>query len=137
MQGEITLRVMLGVINQHQVRPGVTHTAGGGKQPGVVVFAIDIGIHRDKRRRPQHRQRGGDAASGFQRDLLARIINRHPVARTITERRLKDEPTTLEDLSVEYNVSRERIRQIEVRAFEKLQKAMREQARERGLVEAN
>ncbi len=55
----------------------------------------------------------------------------------ITERRLKDEPTTLEDLSAEYNVSRERIRQIEVRAFEKLQKAMREAARERGLVEAN
>jgi RNA polymerase sigma-32 factor len=55
----------------------------------------------------------------------------------ITERRLKDEPTTLEDLSAHYNVSRERIRQIEVRAFEKLQKAMREAARDRGLVEAN
>jgi RNA polymerase sigma-32 factor len=55
----------------------------------------------------------------------------------ITERRLKEEPTTLEDLSAEYNVSRERIRQIEVRAFEKLQKAMREAARERGLVEAH
>jgi RNA polymerase sigma-32 factor len=55
----------------------------------------------------------------------------------ITERRLKDEPTTLEDLSAHYNVSRERIRQIEVRAFEKLQKAMREAARERGLVETN
>ncbi|MDP3740640.1 MAG: RNA polymerase sigma factor RpoH [Hyphomonadaceae bacterium] len=55
----------------------------------------------------------------------------------INERRLKDEPTTLEDLSAQYNVSRERIRQIEVRAFEKLQKAMRDAARGRGLVEAN
>ncbi len=51
----------------------------------------------------------------------------------IQERRLKDEPTTLEDLSAKYNVSRERIRQIEVRAFEKLQKAMREAAQEHGL----
>jgi RNA polymerase sigma-32 factor len=42
----------------------------------------------------------------------------------LTERRLKDEPTTLEDLSLEYGISRERVRQIEVRAFEKLQKAM-------------
>ncbi len=54
----------------------------------------------------------------------------------ITERRLKDNPTTLEDLSQVYNVSRERIRQIEVRAFEKLQKAMREAAGDRGLVPA-
>src|SRR6185503_10924032 len=43
----------------------------------------------------------------------------------IQERRLKDEPATLEELSTQYNVSRERVRQIEVRAFEKLQKAMR------------
>jgi RNA polymerase sigma-32 factor len=43
----------------------------------------------------------------------------------LTERRLTEEPRTLEDLSTEYGVSRERIRQIEVRAFEKLQKAMR------------
>jgi RNA polymerase sigma-32 factor len=42
----------------------------------------------------------------------------------LTERRLKEEPTTLEDLSVNYGISRERVRQIEVRAFEKLQKAM-------------
>ena len=43
----------------------------------------------------------------------------------ITERRLKDDPTTLETLASEYGVSRERVRQIEVRAFDKLQKAMK------------
>jgi RNA polymerase sigma-32 factor len=42
----------------------------------------------------------------------------------LTERRLKDDPTTLEDLASHYGVSRERVRQIEVRAFEKLQKSM-------------
>ncbi|MGH6955990.1 MAG: RNA polymerase sigma factor RpoH [Caulobacteraceae bacterium] len=54
----------------------------------------------------------------------------------LTERRLKDDPTTLEELAAEYGVSRERVRQIEVRAFEKLQKAMRAAADERNLVAA-
>ena len=49
----------------------------------------------------------------------------------LTERRLKDEPATLEDLSQEYKISRERVRQIEVRAFEKLQKAMKNAMKER------
>ncbi len=49
----------------------------------------------------------------------------------LIERRLKDEPTTLEDLSRHYNISRERVRQIEVRAFEKLQKAMKTKIAER------
>ena len=53
----------------------------------------------------------------------------------LTERRLKDEPATLEDLSREYAISRERVRQIEVRAFEKLQKSIRNAAREQGLAE--
>ena len=43
-------------------------------------------------------------------------------------RRLQENPTTLEELAQEYNVSRERIRQIEVRAFEKVQEAVREAA---------
>ncbi|GGD09979.1 RNA polymerase sigma factor RpoH [Aquisalinus flavus] len=43
----------------------------------------------------------------------------------LTERRLTESPRTLEELSAEFNVSRERVRQIEVRAFEKLQKAMK------------
>jgi len=51
----------------------------------------------------------------------------------LTERRLKDEPTTLEDLSREYGISRERVRQIEVRAFEKLQKSIRSAALEQRL----
>ncbi|MDQ2860013.1 MAG: RNA polymerase sigma factor RpoH [Pseudomonadota bacterium] len=54
----------------------------------------------------------------------------------LTERRLKDDPTTLETLASEYGVSRERVRQIEVRAFEKLQKAMRAAAIEQNMVNA-
>jgi RNA polymerase sigma-32 factor len=53
----------------------------------------------------------------------------------LTQRRLLDSPVTLEDLSSQYDVSRERIRQIEVRAFEKLQKKMQELAREKGMLE--
>jgi RNA polymerase sigma-32 factor len=52
----------------------------------------------------------------------------------LTQRRLQDSPVTLEELSGVYDVSRERIRQIEVRAFEKLQKRMRDLAREQGMM---
>ncbi|MTH76233.1 RNA polymerase sigma factor RpoH [Paracoccus aestuariivivens] len=51
----------------------------------------------------------------------------------LMERRLRDDPMTLEELSARYDVSRERIRQIEVRAFEKLQNRIRELARQRGI----
>ena len=54
----------------------------------------------------------------------------------LTERRLTDEPKTLEELSQVYDVSRERIRQIEVRAFEKLQKALMGLAGQRKLLPA-
>ncbi|MCI5042222.1 MULTISPECIES: RNA polymerase sigma factor RpoH [Donghicola] len=54
----------------------------------------------------------------------------------LVKRRLSEENITLEDLSAEYNVSRERIRQIEVRAFEKLQKRMTGLAREKGMLPA-
>ena len=53
----------------------------------------------------------------------------------LTERRLKENPLTLEELSVDYGISRERVRQIEVRAFEKLQKAIRNQAKEQVLAQ--
>ena len=51
----------------------------------------------------------------------------------LNERRLREEPATLEDLSQRYGISRERVRQIEVRAFEKLQDAMQKAAREKHL----
>ena len=54
----------------------------------------------------------------------------------LTKRRLQDKSVTLEALSSQYNVSRERIRQIEVRAFEKLQKKMRDLAFKNGLLPA-
>jgi RNA polymerase sigma-32 factor len=75
---------------------------------------------------------------GLRRDLLVnamKILNereRHIIA----ERRLKENPTTLEDLSQKYGISRERVRQIEVRAFEKLQKAIKTAAAERKLLPA-
>ncbi|HMG49436.1 MAG TPA: RNA polymerase sigma factor RpoH [Inquilinus sp.] len=60
------------------------------------------------------------------KDAMGHLNDRE--RRILTERRLRDEPTTLEDLSQEYGISRERVRQIEVRAFEKLQKAIRNAA---------
>jgi len=73
---------------------------------------------------------------GLRRDLLVKAMThlnereRH----ILTERRLKENPTTLEDLSQQYGISRERVRQIEVRAFEKLQKAIKAAVVERRLV---
>ena len=55
----------------------------------------------------------------------------------ISARRLSEEPKTLEELSQKYNISRERIRQIENRAFEKLQKEMLEQAKDQKLISVN
>ncbi|MCP3971100.1 MAG: RNA polymerase sigma factor RpoH [Rhodobacteraceae bacterium] len=52
----------------------------------------------------------------------------------LTQRRLQDKAVTLEELSGVYHVSRERIRQIEVRAFDKLQKRMKDLAREKGMM---
>jgi RNA polymerase sigma-32 factor len=76
--------------------------------------------------------------AGLRHALLAEALSslnereRH----ILTQRRLIDDPQTLEELSQEYNVSRERVRQIEVRAFEKLQKAMLRIAGERRLLAA-
>lgn len=64
-------------------------------------------------------------------DALAKLNERE--RHILQARRLSDEPMTLEDLSQIYNVSRERIRQIEVKAFEKVEQAIHRNAREQGL----
>ena len=72
---------------------------------------------------------------GLRRDLLEKAMThlnereRH----ILGERRLKENPTTLEDLSQQYGISRERVRQIEVRAFEKIQRSIRNSAIEERL----
>jgi RNA polymerase sigma-32 factor len=69
--------------------------------------------------------------SALLRDAMTGLNKRE--RHILTERRLRDEPTTLENLSQQYGISRERVRQIEVRAFEKLQKAIKNAAIEKRL----
>jgi RNA polymerase sigma-32 factor len=73
---------------------------------------------------------GEDQELGRRQKLLERamaVLNPRE-RRILLERRLKDEPATLEDLSKEFGISRERVRQIEVRAFEKIQRSIRNAA---------
>jgi RNA polymerase sigma-32 factor len=72
------------------------------------------------------RNEESDLRNGYLKEALGKLTERE--RRVIEARKLQDDPATLEDLSQEFGVSRERIRQIEVRAFEKLQKAVRNAA---------
>jgi len=85
---------------------------------------------------------GDGEVRGLRHELLQSAIQNLDVREQhiFTERRLKDNPVTLEELGQHYGISRERVRQLEARAFEKVQKAMtaemsgREQAAEDALV---
>src|ERR1700761_4318105 len=75
----------------------------------------------------QEQKLGDREELGLRRDLLKNALKslNERERYILTERRLREEPVTLEDLSHKYNISRERVRQIEVRAFEKLQKSIK------------
>ncbi|MCK6443957.1 RNA polymerase sigma factor RpoH [Elstera cyanobacteriorum] len=75
-----------------------------------------------------------DKRRALLKDALKQLNDRERII--LVARRLTDEPQTLEDLSQRYNISRERVRQIEVRAFEKLQKAIRTAAAAKNLLPA-
>lgn len=79
---------------------------------------------------------GAEQELGNRQRLLSRAMRGlNPRERDIiVERRLKENPATLEDLSQRFGVSRERVRQIEVRAFEKLQKNIKHAAAKEGLL---
>ncbi len=88
----------------------------------------------------EHADQAGDYERadelGARRELLSEamdVLNERE-RDILTQRRLSEKTVTLEDLSGSYDVSRERIRQIEVRAFEKLQKRMRDLAQEKGML---
>ncbi len=86
---------------------------------------------------PQHDEVYAEAEERIQRramliEAMTDLSDREK--QILTERRLIEDPKTLEDLSQEFGVSRERVRQIEVRAFEKLQKAMVKIATERQML---
>jgi len=76
---------------------------------------ILLAEHEETLRRRKMLLKAMDSLNERERDILI-------------ERRLRDNPTTLEDLSQKYGISRERVRQIEVRAFEKLQRSIRHAA---------
>ena len=96
---------------------------GEGDEPTITRYTLDDRGHLEK----------GESMSLLQ-EAMEELTDREK--HILTERRLKDDPVTLEELACHYGVSRERVRQIEVRAFEKLQKAMRAAAEERNLVDA-
>jgi RNA polymerase sigma-32 factor len=98
---------------------------GDLKPQDVTKIATDLGVSEDEETRVRH-----DLLMSAMESLNDR--ERH----ILMERRLADEPKTLEELSQVYGVSRERIRQIEVRAFEKLQAALLRLAGERRLLPA-
>ncbi len=81
----------------------------------------------------QETQLGDQEELSFRRNMLGEAMKNLNEREQfiLTERKLKDDPATLEELSQVYDISRERVRQIEVKAFEKLQRSMRAMERER------
>ena len=131
----------LGVSEQEVINMNRRMMMGGDASLNVSMREDSEGQWQDMLAddRPLQDETVADAEeAAYRRELLNEALaslnerERH----ILTDRRLIDEPRTLEELSQVYNVSRERVRQIEVRAFEKLQKAITRIATERHLLPA-
>ena len=131
----------LGVSEQEVINMNRRMMMGGDASLNVSMREDSEGQWQDMLAddRPLQDETVADAEeANYRRELLGEALaslnerERH----ILTDRRLIDDPKTLEELSQVYNVSRERVRQIEVRAFEKLQKAIHRIATERHLLPA-
>ena len=131
----------LGVSEQEVINMNRSMMMGGDASLNVSMREDSEGQWQDMLAddRPLQDETVADAEeANYRRELLGEALaslnerERH----ILTDRRLIDDPKTLEELSQVYNVSRERVRQIEVRAFEKLQKAIHRIATERHLLPA-
>jgi RNA polymerase sigma-32 factor len=123
------------VVNMNRRLAGGDQSLNASVRPGEE----DVGEWQDWLVDPgesQETRLGAHEEMDQRQKLLTRAMEGlNPREREIIEaRRLSENPATLEDLSQKYNVSRERIRQIEVRAFEKLQKNVKLEAEREGLV---
>lgn len=136
-----TIATNLGVPEQEVINMNRRMIMGGDASLNVPLREDGEGTWQDwlADDRPLQDETVADAEEAhFRHDMLVEAMGslndreRH----ILTDRRLVDDPKTLEELSQVYNVSRERVRQIEVRAFEKLQKAMQRIAGERHLLPA-
>ena len=136
-----TIATNLGVPEQEVINMNRRMIMGGDASLNVPLREDGEGTWQDwlQDDRPLQDETVADAEEAhFRHDMLVEAMGslnereRH----ILTDRRLVDDPKTLEELSQVYNVSRERVRQIEVRAFEKLQKAMQRIAGERHLLPA-
>ena len=131
----------LGVSEQEVINMNRRMMMGGDASLNVSMRDDSEGQWQDMLadERPLQDETVADAEEArYRRELLNEALDslNDRERQILTDRRLSEDPRTLEELSQVYNVSRERVRQIEVRAFEKLQKAIHRIATERHLLPA-
>jgi RNA polymerase sigma-32 factor len=118
-------------MNQRLAAPDYSLNAPAGLEESENEWQDRLADERENPEAAFARQEEAGSRSALLADALTTLKDRE--RHILTERRLRDEPQTLEELSQQYGISRERVRQIEARAFEKVQKAMHARVSERRL----
>jgi len=129
------------VVSEHEVVNMNRRLIGGDQSLNAPMARDGEGVGEwqdwlaDETESQEHKLGAAQEMAHRQRLLAQAMLGLNPREREIImARRLKDPAPTLEDLSQQYGVSRERVRQIEARAFEKLQENIKQEAEKEGLV---